>query len=294
MSTEELQKHLRALDEMCSRISFSLKESDVFSQILRRSCEILGVEGMSVLLHVPNTDVLSFYAVEGPAKDEIKKFGNIPIKEGIAGWVFNTGKSVFLNDPYSHPKFLPSVDNKTGMRTKNMICVPLISRMKKMGVLEIVNKKGGQFVAEDLYFAQALAGIISIVIRNVGLFTELRNQKNLMKSIISSIPGGFIAVDETGKILEFNTSASKILGYGSQVEKSDVRNVLKMQKEIVDVLLNTMRDGKTGNRLILETTKRTGERLILGYGTILIKTEGGRTIGSGIIFQDLTKIEALP
>ena len=44
---EDLQKHLKALDEMCSRISFALKEKEVFSQILKRSYEILDVEGMS-------------------------------------------------------------------------------------------------------------------------------------------------------------------------------------------------------------------------------------------------------
>ncbi|MDO9513066.1 MAG: GAF domain-containing protein, partial [Elusimicrobiota bacterium] len=148
MPNNDLQKHLRALDEMCSRISFSLKEKEVFAEILKRSCEIIGAEGMSVLLRSADPDYLKFYAVEGIAKELLLKLRNIPVKEGIAGWVFSTGKAVLLNDPYSHPKFLQAVDRHTGYQTRNIICVPLISRMKTMGVVEIVNKKSGNFTQD--------------------------------------------------------------------------------------------------------------------------------------------------
>ena len=291
---EDLQKHLKALDEMCSRISFALKEKEVFSQILKRSCEILDVEGMSILLKTANSEKLVFYAVAGTFKDEIFKIKEISVKEGIAGWVYNTGKSVFLNDPYSHPKFLPAVDQKIGFTTRNLICVPLISRMKKMGVLEIVNKKSGNFEQNDLYFSQALAGILSIVIRNISLFRELSNQKNLMKNILDNIPGGFIAIDKNGKIIEFNKAAGRIFGFSAGIIKMEIKEALKMQPEVVSALMKTIKDEQTGNRMVMTTSKRAGEKLILGYGTILIRSEDDNILGSGIIFQDLTKIEGLP
>ncbi|MBU2527765.1 MAG: GAF domain-containing protein [Candidatus Omnitrophota bacterium] len=294
MAENDLQKHLRALDEMCSRISFSLKENEVFSQILKRSCEILGAEGMSVLLVSADNDYLKFYAVEGTAKEVLRKLKVIPVNEGIAGWVFSTGKAVLLNDPYSHPKFLHAVDRKTGYQTRNIICVPLISRMKTIGVLEIVNKRSGNFSQDDMYFTQALAGIISIVIRNIALFTELTNKNNMIKSVLNGIPGGFISINKAGKILEFNTAAAQILGFVSSVQDMRVEDTFKMQSELVGVLKEVMTTGKTGNRLILNTRKNTGEKLIVGYGTILMKSDGGKVLGSGIIFQDLTKIQGLP
>ena len=294
MAENNLQKHLKALDEMCSRISFSLKDTEVFAQILKRSSEILDVEGMSVLLPTADPNFLRFYAVEGKAKDELLKLKNIPTKEGIAGWVFNTGKAVSLNDPYSHPKFLQQVDRKTGYQTRNIICVPLISRMKKMGILEVVNKKTGDFIQDDLYFTQALAGIISVVIRNIALFAELTNKNNMIKSVLNGIPGGFISINSAGKILEFNTAAGRILGFGSGVQDMRVEDAFKMQGEIVSVLKDVMKTGKTGNRLILNTRKNSGEKIIIGYGTILMKNESAKVLGSGIIFQDLTKIQGLP
>jgi len=294
MPDNGLQKHLRALDEMCSRISFALKEKEVFSQILKRSCEIIGAEGMSVLIRSADNDYLKFYAVESSAKELLLKLKVVPVKEGIAGWVFSTGKAVLLNDPYSHPKFLPAVDAKTGYQTRNIICVPLISRMKTMGVLEIVNKKAGNFTQDDMYFTQALAGIISVVIRNIALFTELANKTNMIKSVLNSIPGGFISINPYGKILEFNAAAARILGFVSSAQNMKADDIFKMQPELLEVMKDVMGTGKTGNRLILNTRKTTGEKLIIGYGTILMKNDGGKVLGSGIIFQDLTKIQGLP
>jgi len=294
MPNNDLQKHLKALDEMCSRISFSLKEKEVFSQILKRSCEIIGAEGMSVLIRSADTDYLKFYAVESRAKELLLKLKVIPVKEGIAGWVFSTGKAVLLNDPYSHPKFMQAVDKKTGYQTRNIICVPLISRMKTMGVLEIVNKKAGSFSQDDLYFTQALAGIISVVIRNIVLYAELSNKNNMIKSVLNGIPGGFIAINPAGKILEFNTSAANILGFVSSAQDMQAEDIFKMQPELLEAVREVMKTGKIGNRLILNTRKNTGEKLIIGYGTILMKNDGGKILGSGIIFQDLTKIQGLP
>ncbi len=294
MPNNDLQKHLKALDEMCSRISFSLKEKEVFSQILKRSCEIIGAEGMSVLIRSVDPDYLKFYAIESRAKEMLLKLKVIPVKEGIAGWVFSTGKAVLLNDPYSHPKFMQAVDKKTGYQTRNIICVPLISRMKTMGVLEIVNKKAGSFSQDDLYFTQALAGIISVVIRNIALYAELSNKNNMIKSVLNGIPGGFIAVNPAGKILEFNTSAANILGFVSSAQDMQAEDIFKMQPELLEAIKGVMATGKTGNRLILNTRKTTGEKLIIGYGTILMKNDSGKILGSGIIFQDLTKIQGLP
>ncbi|MFH1761322.1 MAG: hypothetical protein ABIA63_09505, partial [bacterium] len=86
----------------------------------------------------------------------------------------------------------------------------------------------------------------------------------------------------------------RILGFGTSLLHMNVNEAMKMQEEIADVLSETIKTGKTGNRLVLNTVKRTGEKLIIGYGTIIMKTEEGRIIGSGIIFTDLSQIQGLP
>merc|ERR1719214_522715 len=99
----------------------------------------------------------------------------IPISSGIAGHVATTGESVLVEDAYADVRFDRSVDNKTGFRTRTIICVPiktqkgkilgvsqLINRTDK-GMLAAFNSKDGAnqesfvFSTEDLHFLRVFA-----------------------------------------------------------------------------------------------------------------------------------------
>ena len=49
----------------------------------------------------------------------------IPLKEGIAGHVAATKKTMTVYDAQSHPMFYSSVDALTGYTTQNLLCSPL-------------------------------------------------------------------------------------------------------------------------------------------------------------------------
>lgn len=65
------------------------------------------------------------------------------INRGIAGHVAKTGESVNIHDAYKDPRFNPDVDKATGYVTRSILCMPIISRGKVIGVIELVNKCGG-------------------------------------------------------------------------------------------------------------------------------------------------------
>ncbi len=49
---------------------------------------------------------------------------------------------LLVNRPDKDPRFFRGVDGKTGYKTRNMICVPVKTKGKVVGVLEAINKKG--------------------------------------------------------------------------------------------------------------------------------------------------------
>ncbi len=68
----------------------------------------------------------------------------VPLK-GIAGHIAKTGELVILPDCYDHPLFDSSMDEKTGYRTKQMLCVPCFDRPIEgsvVGVLQALNPTG--------------------------------------------------------------------------------------------------------------------------------------------------------
>jgi len=289
-------QRLIALNELASRISFSSDEREMLTQILDFSSRILRVEGISLLLLDPEKESLSFYVARGPKATEIEKLNiSIQVGQGIAGTVCQNGKPLIVNNPTSHPKFLQSVDKKTGFKTDNLLCVPLVIKMKPWGVVEAVNKKDGNFTLSDQNFLQTIAGFLSIVLQNYKLFLQVQETKNFFRALLDNMPGGFIAVNREQEVVEFNGMAGRILGIApSGIRNRPLRDFPPLYAPLAKILSETLTKELIQNRLILECQKSNGEKIILGYGTIVIKDDTGTVIGAGLIFQDLNKIKGLP
>src|SRR5258706_13971593 len=90
--------------------------------------------------------------------------------EGIAGWVAQTGKPTIVNDTQKDPRFAPKFDTKTQFKTRSILCAPLISRGRTIGVVEIINKLGGKFTQSDLDILLTLVEPCAIAIDNRILF----------------------------------------------------------------------------------------------------------------------------
>src|SRR2546428_8162663 len=81
----------------------------------------------------------------------------------LAAEVARTGELLRIDEPYEDPRFDPSVDARTGYRTRSILVVPIDSRDRiRLGVLQAVNHKGGPFHAEEERYAVALAGSAGI------------------------------------------------------------------------------------------------------------------------------------
>jgi len=292
---KKANKLVLALNELAGKLSFSLNEKEMLYEILELAKNILNVEGVSLLL-LDNQKKLHFYAVKGRKDKELESLNlKIPVGQGIVGWVAQVGKPVIVNDTISHPKFLPDVDEKINHKTKNVLCVPLIIKMKVKGVIEAVNKKDGDFSLEDQNFLAAISGTVSLILQNYKLYIEVQRMKNFFKAVLDNMPGGFIAIDKEEKILEFNTMAGNILGVSpSVIIGKTVKEFPPYLFNLSEILKMTLKTGKAENRLVLTTKKSNGESIVIGYGTIVIKDDRDEIIGSGIVFQDLTKIKGLP
>src|SRR5207247_5081275 len=76
--------------------------------------------------------------------------------------------------PCADPRFDPSVDARTGYRTRSILVVPIESRdRRRIGVLQAVNHHDGPFRAEDERYAQALATEADIALEYVQLSGDL-------------------------------------------------------------------------------------------------------------------------
>ena len=86
-----------------------------------------------------------------------------PLTSGLAGYVAVTGERLSLPDAQTDDRFNSEMDRKTGYRTRQVLCLPIVSGARVVGVCQCVNKRtGGDFTREDEEMLNALSVVFSV------------------------------------------------------------------------------------------------------------------------------------
>lgn len=171
---EEIE-HLKTLVEASKLINSSIEADVLFASILTVARNELGVErGTLYFVDDARQEIWSKVAEHA---GEIR----LPIGRGLAGTVAATGEHLILHDAYADARFDRSQDQRSGFRTRSMLCVPIRNRNgKTVGVLQLLNKKQGSFGDKDLRFLDAISDHMAIAMENAKLHLELV-EKNRME-----------------------------------------------------------------------------------------------------------------
>jgi GAF domain-containing protein len=142
-------------------IGLDLNLDEMLMQIARKACEVMESDRCSLFLHDPKTDELWSKVALGMGGQVIR----IPSGSGLAGHSFQTGEVINLPDAYADSRFNKEVDERTGYRTRSLFCAPVHNRYgKRLGVIQLLNKKEGVFTEEDETFLHIFVNHASIFI----------------------------------------------------------------------------------------------------------------------------------
>ncbi len=110
----------------------------------------------------------AFFNIRIPLTEPIR----LQIGQGVAGYVASRGEAAIVNDAARSPHFYSEIDRISGFETRSLLCVPMISQGRVIGVLEVLNKINGPFDANDADLLQSVASSVSIAIENARLYRE--------------------------------------------------------------------------------------------------------------------------
>ena len=156
----------------------------LFGVVMDQTNQVMNTERSTVFLHDAKSGELWSLAATGMEENEIC----IPDDSGVAGWVFQSQTPMIINEAYNDPRFYSDVDKKTGFRTRNIICVPVISRKKEcIGTLQAINKKSGDFADEDKELLISISHYVAIALENSRLFGEVNRYLEKLKATLMHI-----------------------------------------------------------------------------------------------------------
>jgi diguanylate cyclase (GGDEF)-like protein len=141
----------------------------VIELIMAKIQQLIPSEAWSMLMVDEEKQELAFELALGAKGKDVSAF-RVKMGEGVAGWVAQTGKSAIVNDTAKDPRFSRRFDTKTQFETRSILCAPLISRGRTIGVVEIINRLGGRFTNSDLEVLLTLVEPCAIAIENAILF----------------------------------------------------------------------------------------------------------------------------
>jgi len=154
-------RKFESLLELGRLIGLDLQIDEMILQISQKACEVMEADRCSIFLFDPNTDELWSTVALGMAGEVIR----IPSSTGLAGSCFQNGETINLKDAYADKRFNKEVDSHTGYRTKSVLCMPLYDREgSRLGVIQLLNKRGGVFTKEDEVFLQTFGNHASVFI----------------------------------------------------------------------------------------------------------------------------------
>ena len=104
------------------------------------------------------------------------------MERGLAGWVTQNRKGVYVPDTSKDDRWLMRQDDTTDS-TKSAICVPLLAREQLVGVLTLVHTTVNAFSAQQVDLMQAIADQAGVAVLNARLYTESQRQARVMTAL---------------------------------------------------------------------------------------------------------------
>src|SRR5262245_27674898 len=118
-----MQREIEAAFQITSALFEHLTLDDLITEALQTAINVVDAECGSILLADQDSRQLIFHHSIGVIP--VAPGTAIPWDEGIAGTVFQTGKSIVIADAQKDQRHLKSIDQLTGYRTRDLITLPL-------------------------------------------------------------------------------------------------------------------------------------------------------------------------
>src|SRR6266446_10646369 len=158
-------QELGIFHDVAKALTSSLDLDSILQTIMEKMAEYFCPETWSLLMVDEQKGEL-YFAIAVGAAAEVLANARVKMGEGIAGWVAKHGQTLIVPDVANDPRFSRRLDEMTRWQTQSIICVPLRSRHRVLGVIQLVNVDVKGLSDQEMFFLHALCDYAAISIEN--------------------------------------------------------------------------------------------------------------------------------
>lgn len=181
---------LRVVHKVAGSLASELNLEPLLHKILSTAVEVMNASAGSLLLLDERTDEFVFAVIEGGGGENLKgtRMGR---DKGIAGWVAQHRKPLIVDDVNRDNRYYQSIANAYNLKLTSLLCVPMISRNKLIGVLQVMHTTPGRYFGElEQQLLTTFANQSAIAIENARLYESLKEERDHLLVVEDEIRKG--------------------------------------------------------------------------------------------------------
>ncbi len=192
-----------------SRVLNSATNFDqLLNYIIKEAAILTNTEAASILLLDPDTRDLFITASSNDVPPQLATTP-VPQDSSIAGAILKGNRPMHIPDVSQHPLWNKGVDKAIEFQTRSILGVPLRNVGREpVGVLEAINKIGGDFTRQDAEMLTILADIAGVAVERARLNENLQQAYTDLNDL-DQLKTNFISIASH----ELRTPLAVILGY---------------------------------------------------------------------------------
>jgi signal transduction histidine kinase len=168
---EKRMEGYRRLIDIARDLASTLDLDILLNHIVSAAADLTETEAASILLYDDAARQLYFQVATNLDQPTMRGLA-VPLEGSIAGWIVINRKAARIKNAQEDPRHFPIIEKQTHVITRSLLGVPLITKDKVVGVLEVINKQAGEFTDDDEDLMQVLGAQAAVAIENARLFHQ--------------------------------------------------------------------------------------------------------------------------
>ncbi|QHN05598.1 sensor domain-containing diguanylate cyclase [Granulicella sp. WH15] len=157
--------HLRVFHDVARTLTTSLELEEILLAIMDKMANFFGPERWSLLMVDPKADDLYYAIAIGEDANGLRGL-RVPMGQGVAGWVAQTGNPLVVPDVALDPHWSAFSRAHPDLNIQSIACVPIRSGENTLGVIQLLNSKLDLLSEYSISFLRILCDYAAIAIQN--------------------------------------------------------------------------------------------------------------------------------
>ncbi len=196
--------------KVARQLNTSLDLDEVLGKVLKLTVEATEAERGSLFL-LDEVGQVTRHILSRPNQSPEVSRRNIKIAmtQGLAGWVYRHHQGALASDAVTDDRWVQLPDDKEV--TGSAVVVPLLYQDRINGLLVLHHQEIHFFDESHLALTAGIAGQAAIAVENARLFTQVRDEREGLHTLINAMPIPVLEIDTNNYIAFANRTAQQSL-----------------------------------------------------------------------------------